>query len=713
MPTVTPTPTPTFTPIPSGLPVQKVFVLRGSSPTEVRIDQYSTTKLNIMDTLSFDNVSFDVSNQARLPTGIFTDQNGSNCFVVDSNVNFGTGRVYKYTLSTPWDLATISYSGQSLDVSVNPEDEYDTINPSDVAFGSSGTRLYILDNSNNELYAYELSVAYDLSTANYLNKLSLNQKPERPYDAVTLAFDISGDNLYVLDAYDQTVEQFELGTSWDISAAVFATEFRVRASNVYGLSFNSEGTRMFVDLGFAFVGYRLDTPWDISTASIISFSGGSLGGRVSSISLRNSELGNVTPTPTATVTPTISLTPSVTPSVSVSATATPTPTVSPSADVTPTPSVTVTPTVTVTPSADVTPTVTPTVTASVTPTPTAGVTPTISPSSDVTPTPSTTAAVTPTPTETPPVTPTVTPSVTPSGSPVLSSNEGFVAGGAGGSDTIIESFPFSNPFTTATSIGNLSAAAPVVGNTGTSTDTDGYVSSPNGVDRFSFNAPYTSSIIGTFNRRIGGSAQSTTDAYLAGGQPSSNGGNHIDSFPFSTPFTTTTFVGSLGASKFDVGGHSSATDGYISGGITPFPSTVLNTVEIFPFSSPITSSVGGTLSPQVYEHSSVSSPTDGYVAGGRFTNPGPFFTNNVERFPFTTPFSGSTLVGDLTLNIKLMAGMQSDNDGYVAGGQTPASNPSPPADETINRFPFAAPFTTAADIGDLTQSRIGPSGHQS
>ena len=91
---------------------------------------------------------------------------------------------------------------------------------------------------------------------------------------------------------------------------------------------------------------------------------------------------SVSPTPSASPTPTATVSPSVTP--------TPTATVSPSG--TPTPTATVSPSVTPTPTATVSPSATPTPTAtvspSVTPTPTATVSPTVTPTPTITPTPS-------------------------------------------------------------------------------------------------------------------------------------------------------------------------------------------------------------------------------------------------------------------------------------------------------------------------------------
>ena len=97
-PTLTPTntATPTFTPIPSGLPEQKLFVL---SEKLVNISQYSTNKTNVLSNIVFDGITFDLSNQCVRPLGIFTTEVGTLFFVLDDNVNGGTGTVYKYSLT--------------------------------------------------------------------------------------------------------------------------------------------------------------------------------------------------------------------------------------------------------------------------------------------------------------------------------------------------------------------------------------------------------------------------------------------------------------------------------------------------------------------------------------------------------------------------------------------------------------------------------------
>ena len=119
---------------------------------------------------------------------------------------------------------------------------------------------------------------------------------------------------------------------------------------------------------------------------------------------------DVTPTPTPSITPTITLTPSITPTITLSPTSTPTPTISLTPSITPT----LTSTPTNTPTISLSPTLTPT--PSITPTLTS--TPTNTPTSSLTPTPSITPSITPTNTLTP--TNTGTPTPTPTQSPIPS-----------------------------------------------------------------------------------------------------------------------------------------------------------------------------------------------------------------------------------------------------------------------------------------------------
>lgn len=298
-------------------------------------------------------------------------------------------------------------------------------------------------------------------------------------------------------------------------------------------------------------------------------------------------------------------------------------------------------------------------------------------------------------------------------SPMQGTNAGYTTGGFPSFDTI-DRFPFSTSFNTATDIGNLSEGR---GNSaGNSSDTDGYATGggivgSTKIDKFPFSTPFNSSTyIGDLNEAEEGLAgqSSNTHGYLTG---SRGGTNKIARFPFSTPFTVENDIGNLSANRFYAASQSSATDGYTSGGISLFPTVYYNRIDKFPFSTSFTTATDvGDLNSTIGYSPGQSSITDGYVSGG-YSSPtySPAFRNTIDKFPFSTPFSFATDVGDLSQRRSNAASQSSVTDGYVSGGSV---GPSPTVTNRIDRFPFSTSFTTTKDTGDLYLSRGSSSGQQ-
>jgi len=365
---------------------------------------------------------------------------------------------------------------------------------------------------------------------------------------------------------------------------------------------------------------------------------------------------------------------------------------------TPTPSVTLTPPVSVTP--DVTPTLTPTST--VTPTVTQGPT------------------VTPTPTVTVTATPTVTP--TPTGGP-MGASDGFQSGGFAPVNTVVDSFPFSSPFTVATQVGTLSIGRDSP--TGQSSSTTGYntgglqppATFSVAIHAFPFSAPFVSTTnVGSLSlgRTTAAGQSSSTDGHASGGEYVGGGAYGmvtIDRFPFSSPFVTATNIGSLSQARRGASGQNSSTDGYTSGGYAGGVYAAVGTIDRFSFVSPfVTATNIGDLTTDRENPTGQSSSTDGYISGGITAFTAPSLSSVIERFPFSSPFTTSTTVGNLTEVKNRLAGQSSSADGYTSGGAT--ISPAFGEVATIERFSFTVPFITATDIGNLSVANKTSAGHQ-
>ena len=205
---------------------------------------------------SYDSVSFSVSSQIGDERGLRFSADGTKFYVLDGNT---PQSVYQYGLSTAWDLSTASYSSKSFNISSQETQ------PTGVAFKSDGTKMYIIGYTGDDVNEYTLSTAWDVSTASYSQNYSVSSQTTLPTD---IYFKPDGTSFYVSGSATSTVYQYDLTTAWDISTASY-TSNSIAVSEREGLAFNSDGTAFYVvgNSTDTVYEYNLTTAWDISTAS--------------------------------------------------------------------------------------------------------------------------------------------------------------------------------------------------------------------------------------------------------------------------------------------------------------------------------------------------------------------------------------------------------------------------------------------------------------
>jgi len=156
--------------------------------------------------------------------------------------------IKQYEVDAPSEdgLFTVN-SGQVVfndeDYSASDEDE------GDIRFGNDGQYFYILM-MTGEIYRMTCSTAWDLTTADNTNKtkgdladagLSLTK-------AYSICFNDDGTKMYVSDPTAGNIYQFALSTAWDQTSFGTAPEVTYDSpdSSVYGISWNDDGTKMYV-----------------------------------------------------------------------------------------------------------------------------------------------------------------------------------------------------------------------------------------------------------------------------------------------------------------------------------------------------------------------------------------------------------------------------------------------------------------------------------
>ena len=213
---------------------------------------------------SYDSVSFDVSAQENvLPTGVFFKPEGNKMFII----GLGSASIHEYNLSTNWDTSTASFV-QSF--SISGQEAF----PRGLYFKPDGLKVYIVGNSSDSVHEYVLSTAWDISTASFSQSEDVSFEDATP---VGIFFKPDGSKMYVVGLTGVDVNEYNLSTAWDISTASYVQNFSVSAQDTgpRGIFFKPDGSNMYV-VGLTGVDvneYTLSVPWDILSSSFVqSFS---------------------------------------------------------------------------------------------------------------------------------------------------------------------------------------------------------------------------------------------------------------------------------------------------------------------------------------------------------------------------------------------------------------------------------------------------------
>lgn len=226
------------------------------------IIQYSLSSAWDVSSATYD-INFVVSAQENAPSGVSFKPDGTKMYVCGS-----TGDdVNEYNLSTAWDVSSASYV-QNFSVAAQETVLYD------VFFKPDGTKMYVTGGASDSVHEYDLSTAWDVSTASYLQSFSVQPQESNP---TGLYFKDDGTELFIIGSGSDTVFRYQLSSAWDVSTASFTyptpdyvTWTYSLARWAHGLDFKPDGTTMFTVGVNNLTTYTLSTPWDVTTASFVS-----------------------------------------------------------------------------------------------------------------------------------------------------------------------------------------------------------------------------------------------------------------------------------------------------------------------------------------------------------------------------------------------------------------------------------------------------------
>jgi DNA-binding beta-propeller fold protein YncE len=225
--------------------------------------QYTLSTAWNVSTATYASKSFSVTTQDATPQGIFFKSDGLTFYMVGQT----NDTVYQYTLSTAWDISTASYASKSFSVTGQEA------NPRALFFKPDGLKMYVMGTTGDDVNEYDLSTAWDVSTASFL-RVSAAVGEGTP---TGLWFKDDGTKMYVTGQANDTVREFTLSTAWNVSTISFSKSLSIGFDNSpTGVTFKDDGTELYVSGQTNDCVYEilLGTAWDVGTAKGFIFVGG-------------------------------------------------------------------------------------------------------------------------------------------------------------------------------------------------------------------------------------------------------------------------------------------------------------------------------------------------------------------------------------------------------------------------------------------------------
>ena len=205
--------------------------------------------------------NLDISDDEGSATGITFKPDGTKMYIT----GIGADKILQYNLTTAFDITSAALEKSVLIRTVEGA-------PEDVKFNSDGTVIFILGTGGNGIDRWSLSTPYDIGsiTAADTTFTSIGGDPRG------LAFNNDGTKMFVLNQTNKRVEEYNLSTPYNPDTKTLTnTLTNATSSNFHqGLGFNADGSKMFVvksrggsNTDNKIDEYALSTAFDISSSS--------------------------------------------------------------------------------------------------------------------------------------------------------------------------------------------------------------------------------------------------------------------------------------------------------------------------------------------------------------------------------------------------------------------------------------------------------------
>ena len=207
----------------------KLFVICDSTN---KIFQYTISNYSIASA-SYDSVFKDLSGTFATNINAFIFNGDGTSFYILGNDQGGTtpDTIYQFDMSTAYDIANASYTKQGTTVGTGTTAVDNT--PDKMIFNNDGTKIYISGRSTNKVHQFSLSSAYDISTISYDN-VDLPIGTNTNYRS-GMQWGHDGKTLYILDgegASPLSLDLYTFTTGYDVTTGSYDSTIDVSGNGL-------------------------------------------------------------------------------------------------------------------------------------------------------------------------------------------------------------------------------------------------------------------------------------------------------------------------------------------------------------------------------------------------------------------------------------------------------------------------------------------------
>ena len=179
--------------------------------------------------------------------------------------------ILKYKMDRPYEIATAEPVAEHLLIQEQSSDD-----ATGIFMTRDGTKLYTIENAAGNIHRYDIpkASAYNINKAVYSGNTTSVLSDDSSMQGIYFKND--GTKMYTCGLTNDNVYQYTLSSAWDVTSKSAATTFDVSSQTTEprDIEFSRDGSYMFIasnsPVGGGYeeiVSYKLSSPWDISTAT--------------------------------------------------------------------------------------------------------------------------------------------------------------------------------------------------------------------------------------------------------------------------------------------------------------------------------------------------------------------------------------------------------------------------------------------------------------